>query len=234
MSHTPSFRTHEWYQARIGKITASCMYLLMAKPADGSSGWSKSALSYINDLALQLHLKEYFKHPDSDATRWGINNEGEALNEFTKQTGFSQKSSGFILHPVNKEVGATPDAYIIEEALSKEIIIAQIKCPYNSDYHLKYRSKITDIHSLRRCKSEYFWQIQTELWVTSAKFCYFISYDPRLLKSERLHFAKILRDEEAIEQLSITTKEAIKQRDKIIDDLKSGKKRIDPGLIRHY
>jgi exodeoxyribonuclease (lambda-induced) len=233
MANSPTFRSNEWYQARIGKITASFMYLLMAKPADGSSGWSKSALNYINDLALQLHLKEYFVHPDCDATRWGINNEAEALSEFIKQTGFSQKSSGFILHPLNKEVGATPDACIIEEARSKEIIIAQIKCPYNSDYHLKYRFKITDNHSLRKCKSEYFWQIQTELWVTSAKYCYFISYDPRLLKSERLHFAEILRDEEAIEQLSITTKEAIKQRDKIIDELKSGKMRFNPGLIRH-
>lgn len=39
-------RTNEWYRARTGKFTASNFAKLMAKPAEKSALWSKSALNW--------------------------------------------------------------------------------------------------------------------------------------------------------------------------------------------
>jgi len=52
-------RTPEWYSARLGKFTASHFSDLMAKPAANLAPWSKSAINYIQDLALQLYLNKY-------------------------------------------------------------------------------------------------------------------------------------------------------------------------------
>lgn len=51
----------------------------MAKPADKSAAWSKSAINYIQDLALQLYLNKYTLRQNNDATRWGMRNEDKAI-----------------------------------------------------------------------------------------------------------------------------------------------------------
>jgi hypothetical protein len=67
-----------------------------------------------------------------------------------------------------------------------------------------------------------YWQIQGEMWVTGAVHSYFISYDPRILGKERLHFVKIDRDENAIEQLETIIPQAISVRDMFLKELRKG------------
>jgi YqaJ-like viral recombinase domain len=215
-------RTADWYNARLGKFTASNFSELMAKPADKSAKWSKSSINYIQNLALQLFLNNYTSRPDNDATRWGMRNEDKALHEFGSATGFTVKETGFMIHPDFPEAGATPDAIIIENRDSENIILAQVKCPFSQKNHLKYARKILDAKTLKKCRSSIHWQIQGEMWVTGASHSYFVSFDPRLLGNQRLHYAKIERDEKAIEMLECVIPEAIELRGEFLEKYRCG------------
>jgi hypothetical protein len=215
-------RTGDWYNARLGKFTASNFSELMAKPYDKSAKWSKSSINYIKDLALQQFLNKYTSRPDNDATRWGMRYEETALNEFANASGFIVRETGFILHPEFPDAGATPDAIIIENKDSENIILAQVKCPYSQKNHLKYARKIQDAKSLKKCRSSIHWQIQGEIWVTGATHSYFVSFDPRLLGNQRLHYAKIERDEKAIDQIECVIAEAIELRNEFLTKYRTG------------
>lgn len=215
-------RTDEWYNARLGKFTASNFSNLMAKPADKSAAWSKSAINYIQDLALQLYLNKYTLRQNNDATRWGMRNEDKALQEFSSASGFIINDPGFLLHPLFPEVGATPDAVVIEKNQSETLILAQVKCPFCQKNHLHYTRKIQDAGSLKKFRSAYHWQIQGEIWVTGASHSYFVSFDPRLYGHQRLHYAKIERDQSAIDQLESIIPKAIAMRDEFLEKYRSG------------
>ena len=223
-------RSPEWYKARIGKFTASNFGVLMSKAADGSDGWSKSAMNCIIDLARQLYENEYHERPDNDATRWGINHEAKAIQEFSRASGLEVADAGFVLHPDFPDVGATPDTIVIDKTQCGKLILAQIKCPYCTQNHLDYTRKIKDSTTLRRSKLHYYWQIQGEMWVAGASHSYFVSYDPRLTKFQQIHYAKIERDEEAIEQLKQVILRAIASRNEILKNLDA--KRISKFLKR--
>jgi hypothetical protein len=225
-------RTTEWYKARIGKFTASNFSNLMAKPADKSALVSKSALNCIEKAAAQLYYNRYFERPDNDATSWGNKNEQKAIGLFSKKTNFTNKVSGFIIHPMYPSVGATPDTIVCEPDFQDDLIIAQIKCPFNSNIHLEYWSKIKDNESLKNKKSQYYWQIQGEIWVTNAIHSYFISFDPRMKDDDQLLIVKIKRDEDAINELEKKIIESVELRDSILHDFQTGKR--SPKFLEDY
>ena len=222
-------RTKEWYRARIGKFTASNFANLMAKPADKSALWSKSALNTIEKAAAQLYYNDYYERPNTNSTSWGNDNENKAIFEFQKKLDCEISEAGFILHPEIKDIGATPDVFI---KYNNEISIAQIKCPFSEEIHLKYCQKIFDAQSLKKTKSEYFWQIQGEIWITNSQYCYFVSFNPRLNNSNRLHYAKIDRDDNAINQLKLQIYNSIKLRDEILQKFLD--KQIRPKSLDSY
>ena len=221
-------RTDEWYSARLGKFTASGFSELMSRPLDKSAVWSKSAIKYIQGLALQLFQNKYSFRQDNDATRWGMRNEDKALQEFKRITGFTLKDPGFLLHHSLPEVGATPDAVVIENNHPENLVLAQVKCPYSQKNHRHYLRKIEDAVSLKKCRSAYHWQIQGEIWVTGAAHSYFVSFDPRLSGADRLHFAKIERDQQSIDQLESVIINAITLRNKFLDQYRKGELSVNP------
>ena len=226
-------RTDEWYRARIGKFTASNFPDLMSKPADKTASISKSALNCIEKAAAQLYYNRYHERPDSDATRWGLNHESRAIQVFSERMNMQTIDIGYIEHPTIDSVGATPDVRIIDPIQPDKLIIAQIKCPYNPGNHKDYRDKICDTDSLKKKKSEYYWQIQGEIWVTNADHSYFVSFDPRLIgRDECLHFVKIYRDENTINQIENVIKNSIEIRNIILQDFREGRRR--PKLLSDY
>lgn len=122
-------RTDKWYKARLGKFTASNFVYLMAKPADKSALRSKTAITYIRDLAIQLFLNEYTNRQNNDATPRGMRHEESALRAFSKSTGFKLDDPGFLVHEKYPEVGATPDAAVIKNGQSGLMGLVQVKCP---------------------------------------------------------------------------------------------------------
>jgi hypothetical protein len=211
-------RTPEWYTARLGKFTASNFFELMTKPLNNSEDLSVSAVNYIRNIAQQLYLSEQVLRPDNDATRWGMRYEDEALSEFRKVTGFRTSDSGFLVHPGYSDVGATPDAIVIENNEPEKLVLVQVKCPYSQKKHIQYSKKIRDAASLKKYGKAIHWQIQGEIWVAGASHSYFVSYDPRLWDRKRLYYAKIERDQQAVDQLETVIPKAIALRDEFIEE----------------
>jgi hypothetical protein len=222
-------RTEEWYSARLGKFTASNFCALMAKPAYGSDTFPRQALTYILGLTYQLFINKHSLRPDNDATRWGMRHEADALQEFGRVCGFEIHESGFIIHPRYPDVGATPDAIVIEKDQPDKLILVQVKCPFSQKNHLQYAKKINDARSLKKYRSAIHWQIQGEIWVTGASHSYFVSFDPRLKGDQRLHFALIERDQKAIDQMESIIPQAIALRNRFLEDYRNG---ISPSPTR--
>ena len=223
-------RTKEWYRARIGRFTASNFSNLMSRPANKNANWSKTALNMIEKAAAQLYFDDYYERPDNSATSWGTRNEDLAIKEFQKAISCEIEEAGFLIHPEIDAVGATPDVFIIENGVTN---IAQIKCPYNQEIHLKYGKKITDTKSLKKTKSQYYWQVQGEMWLTNSQSCYFVSFDPRESGDKRLFYALIERDEEAISQLKKQILKSLEKRDEILEAFRNNEK-YPKSLDRYY
>jgi hypothetical protein len=221
------YRSEQWYQARAGIFTASGFYKLMAKPADKSAQWSKTALNYIRLKATEKYTGNYAYRPDCRATLWGTENEQLAINAFAEISKFDLHETGFIQSDELPDAGATPDVIFTDQNGKKAI--AQIKCPYNNTFHKKYCDKIFDSKSLKKTKSAYFWQMQGEMWVTGVDYSYFISFDKRYPKNDQFHFAKISRDDTAICLLKERLIQSTVVRDSIIERYANGTERV-PSL----
>lgn len=217
-------RTPEWYSARLGKFTASSFADLMAKPADKTSKWSKSSLNCIEKKAMELYFGKYNERPDNDATRWGHRHESDALIEFESRTGYKTLDAGFIVHKDLPDVGATPDAYVREDLDNGNPKTIQVKCPYNSKNHSDYFERMNNFRDLKRIKSQYYYQVQGEIWVSDAEYGYFASFDPRARDEQKMRFFKVDRDNQVIDLIEEKVKESIELRNEILDDLRTGKR----------
>lgn len=127
-------------------------------------------------------------------TKYGKDNELNALKEFMKIMGITVKSCGLFVDRNYPFLAASPDGLIDDDGM------VEIKCPYKARNLLpedaieqkmiqfatfedgKFRLKRTD---------KYYYQVQGQLFVTGRKFCYFIVWTPHGLLYE-----KIERDEE--------------------------------------
>jgi len=220
-----SQRTRMWYKSRAGKFTASNFGKLMTMPRNKNDFWSKTSLNYIEKTAMEEYFDDYYIRPDNKYTAWGTDHEAEALDAFCRATGFHQEDTGFLIHPEIAEIGATPDAKIIENSARNEIVIAQVKCPYNSANHLKYLNRINNAESLKQVKKDYYWQMQGEMWVSGANYAYFISYDPRQSSNTSLHYVIIHRNENDIETMHQQIINAFELKKEMINEMKQGQRK---------
>ncbi len=126
-------------------------------------------------------------------------------------------------HPDHDYVAGTPDGLIDTEG------IVEVKCPYNPKNHLL---NLVDGAQVK----QYTPQMQGYMWITGAKWCDFVSYDPRYPDELKIKIIRIERDQDYIDKLAdrITLLEDIaaevvgrlmpdlnREADKMIDSLKN-------------
>lgn len=132
-------RTKEWFDARVGMITASRI-----APILGISRWeSKKAL-------LRRMVKETL--PDWEppgymqAQQWGVDHEQQAREAYEAITGYQVETPGFLTHPDFPWAGASPDG------IADGSINLEIKCPFSGE--------IPD-----EVPADYYAQCQWQMWV---------------------------------------------------------------------
>ena len=177
--------TEEWYNARLGKVTASRFKDVMTN-GRGSAA-SKTAESYMMQLIAESLTQNVVNEFSTPATKWGTDNEPAARSLYEWRTGVPIEEVGFATIADCDKVGASTDGLIGDE------MCVEIKCPYNSVNHL--RTIETGVPKV------YEWQIQGQLWVLDRTFCEFISYDPRMPESYRMVTFEVERDEDMIDML---------------------------------
>lgn len=174
-------RTDAWYQARIGKVTASRISKLNAKPAKGKA---------LNALELELLTEritgQAVDNFTSPAMQWGIDTEPLARQAYELQYFCTVMEIGLIDHPTIAMCGASPDGLVGDDGL------IEIKCP-NTTTHIS--TLVSD-----EVPCEYIPQMQWQMACTGRKWCDFVSFDPRLT-DKPLFIKRVYRDDKKIAEL---------------------------------
>lgn len=165
-------RSDDWHAQRCGKVTASRMKDVNAKPQKGKA-LNALSLTIMNErlTGIQEETKT------TAAMQWGIDQEPFAIAEYENQTGEFVVNTGLIDHPVIKNCGASPDGLVGEDGQ------IEVKCP-SSTTHL-------NTLILKEVPSEHIPQITLQLACTRRKWCDFISYDPRMPKHLRIIIIRV-------------------------------------------
>ena len=170
-----------WHQLRMGKVTASRVADLLAKTKTGPSA---SRGNYLIELALQRVTKTIEESYTNAAMEWGTQTEPQARVAYEVKTGNFVDQVAFIDHPTIAGFGCSPDGIVASDGL------IEIKCP-NSATHWSYIKA-------NEPPNKYFIQMQAQMSVTGAKWCDFVSFDPRMPERSQLLVVRVPRDPEYI------------------------------------
>lgn len=177
-------RTEEWYQARLGKVTASRIADIIATT---KTGWSASRANYEAQLIAERLTGQPQENYINAAMQWGIDYEEEARNAYSFYKDCEVIEVGFIDHAGIKMSGASPDGLIGEHGL------LEIKCPTTAT-HLNF---LLTESIPKKYQLQMYWQMAcTDRW-----WCDFVSYDPRLPADLQLKIIRIERNEDFIIEL---------------------------------
>ena len=179
----------EWKVARLGHVTASNMADVMSKGKGSAEaiGRYKYKVRLVAERLTQTAAESF----SNAAMEWGVEQEQFAAMEYEAANNVLTDKTGFWLHPDIKWLGVSPDRLVGHEGL------IEVKCP-NTTTHLGYLFE-------NKIPTDYFKQIQCQLWVTGRQWCDFVSYDPRLPKRNQLLIVRTERDESLISEMEAET-----------------------------
>jgi putative phage-type endonuclease len=194
-------RTEEWFQARLGKVTASRVADVLAKIKNGESA---SRRNYKIQLVSERLTGEKQETYINQAMQDGIDREFYARERYVQQFG-EVEEVGFVKHPT-LEAGASPDGMVGEDG------ILEIKCPMGSTH--------TETLMTQDVPSRYVPQIQFQLLVTGRKWCDFVSYNPMFPEHLQVFVKRVEADPVYQKELESEVKQFLSEVDNVINKLK--------------
>lgn len=178
---TDEQRTAEWFQARVGKATASRFKDVIAKVKNGSPAAVRA--NYLVDIATERLTKAATPHYTNTAMQWGVTHETGARILYEQRRQLQVEETGFVQHD-ELDAGASPDGLVDWDGL------IEIKCPYNSAVHvMTWMEGMPEEHNA---------QVQGQLWITGRQWCDFVSFDPRMPAGLQLYVERIERNDSFI------------------------------------
>lgn len=207
-------RSQEWYDARMGKFTASSVWKLFSKPRSKSEEFGATAMSYIIEKVCEIISGE-IEQISSKYLDHGRYFEPFAFRMYKSRAANPDKviECGFFTY--DADAGASPDGLIGPNG------ILEIKCPYTISEHLKYL-QFSKPEDLLAEKKEYYYQMQMQMLATDRDYGHFVTYSP-FTHPYNMKVLVIPRDETVIEEMKELIKVAAKKRDEIVENIKSQK-----------
>jgi len=199
-------RTEEWFSARLGKVTASRVADVLAKI---KSGESASRKNYKMELVVQRLTGKAGESFTNAAMEWGTEQEPFARMAYEAHTGTFVKEEGFVDHPTIEGFGCSPDGIVGEGLI-------EIKCP-NTANHIE-----TILEN--KAPSKYIPQMQCQMACTGAKWCDFVSFDPRVPEDLQLFVVRVERDQEYIDLMEVEVKQFLSEVLDLFNQLKARQK----------
>lgn len=194
-------RSAEWFDMRKGKITSSEVHKIMS-----DRGLTETAKTYLLEKVSE-HFNGYKEPATSQALEWGTELEPVAIEHYEQLTGFKVEKASFI--PVDEHYGGSPDGLIPTDG------IIEVKCPFNSANHFKH-GLIDSPEKFKKATPNYYYQCISNMICAGAKWCDFISYDPRVMEGYQMFIYRLELDEEEV----FNMKEKIKTAVEYMDTLK--------------
>jgi len=199
-------RTEEWFSARLGKVTASRVADVLAKI---KSGESASRKNYKMELVVQRLTDKAGESFTNAAMEWGTEQEPFARMAYEAHTSTFVKEEGFVDHPTIEGFGCSPDGIVGEGLI-------EIKCP-NTANHIE-----TVLEN--KAPSKYIPQMQCQMACTGAKWCDFVSFDPRVPEDLQLFVVRVERDQEYIDSMEVEVKQFLSEVLDLFNQLKARQK----------
>ena len=171
----------EWFEARLGKVTASHISDVMAK------GTGVTRKNYMMQLLVERLTGKHEDTYINAAMQRGIDEEPMANAEYELVTGNLVTAVGFVDHPTIPMAGASPDGLVGDDGL------IEIKCPHTSTH--------VDTLLLDKVQRQYILQMQWQMACTGRAWCDFASYDSRMPPKHQLKVIRIDRDPAMVESI---------------------------------
>lgn len=197
-------RSDDWFQIRLGKVTASRIADLTAKTR---TGWGASRANYMAQLIAERLTGTVAESYTNGAMQWGIDTEDSAREAYEFVTDVEVAQVGFADHPHIEMSGASPDGLIGTEGL------VEIKCP-NTATHI-------DTLLSGKIPAKYIKQMQWQMACTNRQWCDFVSYDPRMPSHMSIFIKRLKRDEDQITELETAVTDFLSELDDKLSQLKS-------------
>ena len=199
-------RTEEWFADRLGKVTASRVADVLAKIKTGESASRKN---YKMELVVQRLTGKPQESFTNAAMEWGTEQEPFARMAYEAHTGTFVKEEGFVDHLTIEGFGCSPDGIVGEGLI-------EIKCP-NTANHIE-----TVLEN--KVPSKYIPQMQCQMACTGAKWCDFVSFDPRVPEDLQLLVVRVERDQEYIDSMEVEVKQFLSEVLDLFNQLKARQK----------
>jgi len=177
-------QTEEWFNARLGKVTASRVADVIAKT---KSGYSTSRDNYMAQLVCERLTNTKSDLFTNSAMQWGTETEPLARAAYEGFRDVLVDEVGFVPHPFIKDAGASPDGLVGDAGM------LEIKCP-NTSTHI-------ETLLLQNVPSKYYSQMQWQMACADREWCDFASFDPRMPAELQLFVKRVLRDDAYISML---------------------------------
>lgn len=194
-------RTPEWFQARLGKATASRFKDVLATI---KSGEAAARRNYRAELVVERMTGKPTEGYTNAAMQWGIDNEPYARETYEILVGEPVFECGFIEHG-RLMAGASPDGLVGDDGL------VEIKCPTTANH--------IDILLAKKMPEEYKAQVQGQMWIAERQWCDFVSYDPRMPVDLQMVRYRVQRDDAYIQTLEREVDDFLLTVDRMIDSL---------------
>lgn len=172
----------EWFQARLGCLTASRVADAIAKlKRKDTEAMARHDLRL--ELACERITGKVSEHYISQWMEQGIEREPIARVEYGIRNGLDVETIGFVYHPTIKWAGCSPDGLVGDDGL------IELKCP-KVETHLEYllEDKLPD---------RYLPQMLWQLACTGRQWNDFVSYHPDMPEDLQLFIKRLPRNEEA-------------------------------------
>ena len=202
-------RTEEWFQHRLGKVTASRISDVIAKT---KTGVSTSRQNYLIQLVSERLTGKKGDSYVNQAMLDGIEREDAARSLYMLNKDVDVTEVGFFDHPVIKNSGASPDGAVHAEIEGKYAGLIEIKCPIETTHTNTLMSKSVP--------SKYIPQMQWQLACTGAKWVDFVSYNPNFPVELQLFVSRVDRDDAYIAELEAEVIKFLDEVDQTIIKLK--------------
>ena len=177
-------RTDAWFQARLGKVTASKVADIIAKT---QSGYSASRANYMAQLVCERLTGQKGEGFTNAALQHGIDTEPLARASYEALRDILVDEVGFVPHPSIIMAGASPDGLVGDDGL------LEIKCPNTATHIETLMSKTVP--------GKYNTQMQFQMACTGRQWCDFVSFDNRLPEQFQLFVKRVPRDDKFIKQM---------------------------------
>lgn len=170
-SSNPLQQNAQWFKDRIGCLTASQAYDVLARSKTTGKPL-KGYFDLIDKLVAERLTGEAIGVGTTPAMQWGIDHEEEARNAYEVATGNLVDLVGFVPHSEVKWLGASPDGLVGDDGL------IEIKNPNTTTHIRRIKEGVVP--------EEYKAQMLVQVLCTGRKWVDYVDYDPRL-KDEYKH-----------------------------------------------